>query len=144
MSNEAPVFHFPPDLFGALVDAIPLLTRSKKEVITFFQGCGVDRRVLTGIAAHFESNPKYSKYQATRDVLTHLNEVGDRGLGARRQVIQRVAEWEDFSACYPDNQLKAKGAVAAVAELVNQKDSFTRMNLLRRGGSSEASVGAPI
>jgi restriction endonuclease Mrr len=48
-------------------------------------------------------------------------------LAPRRQVLKRVSDFDSFSSCYPDNQLKAKGAVAAVAELINRKDSFTRL-----------------
>jgi hypothetical protein len=125
------VFHFPPDFLSAVVDAVPLLTRGRYDVITFFQGCGVSREFLKSVSAKIAADPKYSKYHATREILTHLNEIGDRGLAARRQVVQRVSQWEDFSTCYPDNQLKARGAVATVAQLVNQKDSFTRMNIER-------------
>lgn len=130
-STDDVVFHFPPDFLSAVVDAIPLLTRGRNEVVTFFQGCGVSREFLKGISARIAADPKYSKYHATREILTHLNEIGDQGLAARRQVIQRVSQWEDFSTCYPDNQMKARGAVATVAQLVNQKDSFTRMNIER-------------
>jgi hypothetical protein len=125
------VFHFPPDFLAAVVDAVPLLTRGRTEVVTFFQGCAVSQQFLKGVSTKIAADPKYSKYHATREILTHLNEIGDRGLAARRQVVQRVSQWEDFSTCYPDNQLKARGAVATVAQLVNQKDSFTRMNMER-------------
>jgi hypothetical protein len=125
------IFHFRPDFLSALVDAVPLLTRGRNEVVTFFQGCGVSRDFLKSISAKIVADPKYSKYHSTREILTHLNEIGDRGLAARRQVVQRVSQWEDFSTCYPDNQMKARGAVATVAQLVNQKDSFTRMNIER-------------
>jgi hypothetical protein len=63
----------------------------------------------------------------TREVLTFINELGDAGLAARRQVIKRVSEYDDFSSCYPDNQLKAQGAVRIVAQLVQRKDAFTRI-----------------
>lgn len=126
MPDDA-AFHFPPDVFNAVVDAVPLLTRSKRDVLLFFQGCGVDVRFLRSIEVRLASEPKLGKHQITKEVLTRLNSQGDAGLGARRQVIRRVSEYEEFSTCYPDNQLKAKGAVAAVAELVNKKDSFTRM-----------------
>ena len=46
MTNDAAAFHFPPDVFDALVDAVPLLVRSKSDVLTFFQGCGVNRDYL--------------------------------------------------------------------------------------------------
>jgi hypothetical protein len=42
-------------------------------------------------------------------------------------VIKRVTEFEDFSACWPEDMLKAQGLVGRVREVVNVKDSFTRM-----------------
>ena len=39
MSDEA--YHFPPDLLEQLVNTIPLLCRSKQNVLDFFRGCGV-------------------------------------------------------------------------------------------------------
>jgi restriction system protein len=48
-----------------------------------------------------------------RQVLSNLNEMGDNGLKLRREVLKRVAGFDSFSSCYPDNQLKAKGAVAS-------------------------------
>ena len=127
--TDDPAFHFPPDVFGALVDAIPLLTRSKKDVLTFFHGCGVKKQFLAQLATRVDADPAFSKYHIAREVLIQLNERGDAGLAARRQVIKRVSEFEEYSSCYPDNQLKAQGAVAAVRQLVNKKDSFTRMQL---------------
>ena len=35
---------------------------------------------------------------------------------------------QNFDTCWPDDQLKAKGLVASIREVVNQKDAFTRMN----------------
>ncbi len=124
---DDPAYHFPPDVFSAVVDAVPLLTRSKREVVLFFQGCGVDRKYLSVIQRRIDTDKGYSKYHTTRDVLTYVNEVGDARLGQRRQVMKRITEWDDFSSCYPDNQLKAQGAVALVRQLVNKKDSFTRI-----------------
>jgi restriction system protein len=122
-----PAFHFPPDVFSAIVDAVPLLTRGKKEVLTFFQGCGVAAPRLRALAVRIDAAPKLSKYEITRELLTELNAKGDAGLSARRQVIRRIAEFDDYASCYPDNQLKAQGAVARVRELVNKKDAFTRI-----------------
>lgn len=39
-------FHYPPDLFNLLVQTIPLLCRSKKDVLTFFIGAGVKYELL--------------------------------------------------------------------------------------------------
>ena len=127
MTTDDPAFHFPPDVFDAVVDAVPLLTRAKRDVVLFFRGCGVDRVFLTGIERRVAEEPTFSKYHATREILVYLNELGDKGLGARRQVLKRVSEFDDFSSCYPDNQMKARGAVATVAQLINKKDSFTRL-----------------
>ena len=120
-------FHYPPDVFVAVVDAVPLLTRGKHDVVMFFRGCGVDRAFLAGIDQRIDAEPKFSKYHITREILAYLNERGDPGLGPRREVLKRVSEFDDFSSCYPDNQMKARGAVATVAQLVNKKDSFTRI-----------------
>lgn len=119
--------HFHPDLFAALVEAVPVLNRTKADVVTFFRGCGVDAAVWSEIEEQFNLNPKFSKYHATRQVLGILNEGQDSTLGQRRQVIHRVTEWEDFSLCWPSDQLKAEGAVAKVRKMVDRKDSFTRM-----------------
>jgi restriction system protein len=68
-----------------------------------------------------------NKYAIARTVITRINEGGDGTLGARRQVVQRVTQFEDFSACWPDDQLKAKGLIAEIQKIVNIRDSFTRM-----------------
>ena len=77
-----------------------------------------------------------NKYEIVRTVLTRLNERGDGSLRERREVVKRVVEWEDFSTCYPENILKAKGLVADIRKIVNVKDSFTRMNLEREAAQS--------
>lgn len=120
-------FHYPPDVFDAVVDAVPLLTRGKHDVTLFFRGCGVDRAFLARIDKRIDEEPRFSKYHITREILAHVNELGDPGLGQRRQILKRVSEFDEFSSCYPDNQMKARGAVATVAQLVNKKDSFTRL-----------------
>ena len=42
----ADIFHFPPDLMNLLVDTIPRLNKSKKDLIAFFLNCGVEQRTL--------------------------------------------------------------------------------------------------
>lgn len=65
------------------------------------------------------------------EALRRLNEGGDGTLRQRRKVIKRVSEFEDFSSCYDNDRLQAQGLVAQVCQLVNVKDSFTRMNIER-------------
>lgn len=121
-------FHYPPEVFGLLVDAIPLLCRSKKEVVLFFQGAGVAQDDLAEVARAVRIDPgSVNKYDIARNVLTRVNARGDSGLRARREIIKRVVEFEEFSTCWPDDQLKAKGLVGDLRKIVNVKDSFTRM-----------------
>lgn len=125
MSDEA--FHYPPDVLDLLVDTVPLLVRGKRDVVLFFRACGVPRSLLADLETRVTNRDTISKYEIARTVLTRLNERGDSMLRQRREVIRRVVEFEDFSTCWPDDQLKAKGLVAEVSRIVGTKDAFTRM-----------------
>lgn len=121
-------FHYPPEIFALLADAIPLLCRSKQDVFLFFKGAGVPDAYTSGLLKEFQGDRNsVNKYQITRQVLTRINEGGDRDLAVRREVLKRVVEFEEFSACWPDDQHKAKGLVADIRKVQNVKDSFTRM-----------------
>jgi hypothetical protein len=121
-------YHYPPELLDLLIETIPLLCRSKVDVLTFFRGCGVPHAMTADLRARVEADRgSINKYQIARTVLQLLNEGGDGTLRYRREVIKRVTEVEDFSTCWPDDQLKVQGLVARVREVVNVKDSFTRM-----------------
>ncbi len=125
-------FHYPPELFNLLVDAVPLLNKTKKGLLLFFAGAGVADDILDDLRRRLRAEPKsISKFEITRTVLQRLNERGETTVRARRQVLRRVVEFTNYDACWPNDQLKAKGAVASVRDIVNQKDSFTRMNLER-------------
>lgn len=122
------VFHYPPELFQLLVDTIPLLSRSKKDVLLFFKGAGVSSKLTSDLWQQVEyDRENISKYEIARTVLTRLNEKGEATLRERREVLKRVVDFEDFSTCWPSDQLKAKGLVSEVRRVVNVKDSFTRM-----------------
>jgi hypothetical protein len=123
-----PIFHYPPELMNLLIDTIPLLCPSKKDVLLFFQGAGVGRALTGDLAGRVRTDPDtITKYEIARTVLTRLNEHGDRTLRERREILKRVTEFEDFSTCWPRDQLKAKGLVAEVRRVVDVKDSFSRM-----------------
>jgi hypothetical protein len=66
-----------------------------------------------------------------------LSEGHDGTLAQRREVLKRVVQFEDFTACWENERLKAEGLVARVRSLVNVKDSFTKMNLERERERSE-------
>jgi len=122
------VFHYPPDLFDLLVDTIPLLCKTKKGVLLFFQGAGVSSGLLDDLRQTVKQDKdSISKYEIVRTILTRLNEQGESTLRERREILKRVTEFENFSACWPNDQLKAKGLVAEIRRVMNVKDSFTRM-----------------
>ena len=139
----ADAYHYPPELLSLLVDTVPLLCRSKNDVIVFFRGAGAPENILKPLADQLRLNAKsVNKYQITRTVIEGLNARGDTTLAPRREVIKRVVEFEDFSSCWPEDQLKAKGAVSEVRRIVNVKDSFTRMKQERDAEKSEAQTAA--
>lgn len=120
--------HYPPELLSLLVDTIPLLFRSKKGVVTFFHGAGVPAPLLADVRAKVEAAPAtINKYEIVRQVLVRINDGGDATLRHRREVLKRVVEFEDFSTCWPDDQLKAKGLVSEIRRVIDVKDSFGRM-----------------
>jgi restriction system protein len=131
-------YHFPPELMDLLIDTIPLLCRSKLDVLTFFRGCGVPEHMTADLRARVDTNrASINKYEITRTTLTRINEGGDRTLASRREAIKRVTEFEDFSTCWPEDRLKAQGLVASVRSVVNVKDSFTRLRQERENERRE-------
>lgn len=121
-------YHFPADLLEQLIDTIPLLVRSKPAVFTFFRGAGVSPDLFADLQAELRENKEaLNKYLIARTILIRLNELGDATLAARREVIKRVVEFEDFSTCWDSDQQKARGQVASIRQTVNVHDSFTRM-----------------
>ncbi len=122
------IYHYPPELLNLLVDTIPLLCRSKRDVITFFKGSGIPSGVTNDLVAKVNRDKdSISKFEIARTVLIRLNERGEGSLRERREVLKRVIEFENFSSCWPTDQLKAKGLVTEIRGLVNVKDSFIRM-----------------
>ena len=125
-------FHYPPELFNLLVDTIPLLCRTKGGVLLFFRGAGVAYSYFSDLEARVTSDrTNISKYEIVQTILKRLNEKGEVTLRERREILKRVTEFESFSSCWPAEQLKARGLVAEICQVVNVKDSFTRMNLER-------------
>jgi hypothetical protein len=91
-------FHYPPDLINLLLEAIPILSKSKKTLILFFKGSGVPVDMLADIEEIEISNPdSIKKHEIVRIVLDRINEAGDRTLTTRREILKRVTEFEDFS-----------------------------------------------
>ncbi|MEH1803115.1 MAG: restriction endonuclease [Nostoc sp.] len=122
------IFHFSPDFLNLLVDTIPKLCKSKKDVLIFFSSAGVSKKTLEDVSEKVDKDTNsINKYEIARTILVRLNEAGDDVLRERREIVKRVAEFEDFSRCWPNDQIAAMGLVAKVREMINSKDSFTRM-----------------
>jgi len=121
-------YHYPPELLELLVETIPRLVRSKPAVVDVFRGAGVDESLLSDLAEQVRRDRNsISTFHIARTVLTRLNDRGDACIRERREVLRRVTEWEDFSTCWEKNRLEAEGYVVRVRDVVNVKDSFTRM-----------------
>jgi restriction system protein len=128
MTGHDDAYHWSPELMELLNETIPLLCRSKDAVLGFLRSAGTSETLLIKFRRQLaEDRQAVSKYKIVRSVLGQLNEQGDRGLAVRREVLRRVTEFEDFSTCWPDDQLKAKGLVAEIRKVVHVKDSFTRL-----------------
>lgn len=120
-------YHYPPEFMNLMVDCIPLLNRSKRDLISFFRGAGVDQFIVNDLNRMLESGD--NKYAMTRYVLTSLNEKsGNDALRQRREIVKRVVEFDSFEHCWPNDRLKARGLVAEIREVRGKKDAFTRMN----------------
>jgi hypothetical protein len=138
-------YHYPPDVFNLLVDTIPLLCKGKADVLLFLRGAGVPQEDLALMTETIRTDrSSVSKFAIVRDVLEKLNKRGDAGLGARREVIKRVVEFEEFSICWPADVYKAKTNVGDLARIVSVKDSFTRMNQQREAVQAEVSAKARV
>lgn len=125
-------FHYPPELLNLLIDTIPLLNKTKKDVFLFFQGAGVAEPLLKPTFQQWtRDKDSIHKFEIVRQVLTELNVKGESCLRERREVLKRVTEFETYSSCWPADQLKARGLVAEIQKVVNVKDSFTRMANVR-------------
>lgn len=124
---NADEYHFSPELLDLLTNAIWQLVRSKPKLLDFFHGSGVSAETLKPYRQQLElSKDSFKMPIVTRRVLEDINSDGDAQLGARRRIIQRVVEWEDYSTSWPEKRDAAELAVNRVRSLVNRSDSFTR------------------
>jgi len=122
------IYHYPPDLFDLVVQTIPLLNKSKKAVLTFFNGAGVEQSLYQDLTIKITNKPdQISKYEICRTILERINQQNDKYLRQRRELLKRITEFESFSTCWEQDQFKAKGLVAEIQKIVNVKDSFTKM-----------------
>ena len=95
----------------------------------FFRGAGVPADMTADMDQRIrEDRASINKYEIARTILTRMNEGGDALLFARRELLKRISDFEDFTRCYESEVMKAKELVGEVRRIVNVKDSFTRMS----------------
>ena len=77
-------FHYPPELLQLLIDTIPKLCKSKRDLLLFFQGAGVSQAMLQSFQQLLLTDKNsFSKYNVTRELLTKLNEKGESELAPK-------------------------------------------------------------
>jgi hypothetical protein len=104
----------------------------------FFSGAGVSEKFLSDLQDKVNKNrDSINKYEIARTILVQLNDVGDIALRERREILKRVVEFDDFSRCWPNDQIEAIGLVAKVRELVNKKDYFTTLQQIHQSTIEE-------
>ncbi len=78
-------YQYPPELFQLLVDTIPRLFRSKRDVLFFFRGAGVQSVMFSDLQSELNiDRESINKFDIARTVLSRLNEAGDGALRQRR------------------------------------------------------------
>lgn len=131
-------YHFPPEFLSLLVDTIPKLCKSKKDVIYFFAGAGVKNNVFQEMKDRVHRDRhSINKYEIARNILVELNELGDIALQERREIVKRVVEFDDFSRCWSNDQIEAEGLVAKVQKMVKHKDTLTKIQEHQREKEKE-------
>lgn len=126
------IYHYPPELNTLIIEVIPKLCRSKEDLLSFFRGSGVPSNFLVTYQNQLYLDRKgFNKYHVTRHIIEMLNKAGESCLRERREILKRITEFDDFSVCWESDQQAAYGLVARIRDLVNRKDSFTRINIER-------------
>lgn len=116
---------YPPELLHLLIDTIPLLCRSKKDIILFFNFAGIDKKYFADLEQKIEDDiEEISKYEIAGIILRRLNERGEVTLRERQEVLKKVTEFNAFSSCWPDDELKAKGLISEIQNLSDITDPF--------------------
>lgn len=80
-------YHYPPELFELLVEAIPRLFKGKQGVIDFLRGAGVSEITIRDLQLRVDyDRDNISKAEIVRTVLQRLNAKGELTLGERREI----------------------------------------------------------
>jgi len=124
------LYHYPPDVLNLLVDTIPRLNKSKRDVILFFKGAGVPDSIVQPLEVIIKHDKEsIGKYEMTRQVLEKLNDNREKYLGQRREILKRACQFDTFDVCFDNDRDRAKANVAELSKMVNMKDTLTRYEI---------------
>jgi hypothetical protein len=126
--------NYPHELIEALIETIPTLVKSKQALLSFFRTAGVNQVMLKPYEDLVSRDRDSIKmYDIARGILVELNDQGAKSFTIRTNILRAVVDFEDFdTCCYENRRNEARGLVWKVREIVNRKDSFTRMNIERK------------
>jgi restriction system protein len=132
MSGTISPYQWSPDLLEEVISTVPRLVKGKPALLSFFRGAAVPEQTIRPIETRYLADQNGTKKaEIARAVLTALNALGDGAdaLRARREVLKRITEYEDFSVCWPNDQREAELGVRRIRDLIGRKDSFTAMRM---------------
>jgi restriction system protein len=85
------IYHYPPELFRLLVETLPKLCKTKKDLLQFFRGADVDRTILSSHENLLATNKDtFNKYTVTGEIATRLNDLGERTPRECREILKRI------------------------------------------------------
>ncbi|MBE8968412.1 hypothetical protein IQ277_19955 [Nostocales cyanobacterium LEGE 12452] len=105
------IFHFSPDFLNLLVDTIPKLCKSKKDVLIFFESAGVSKKDLADVSEKVDKDTNsINKYEIARTVLVAIESDRYSTLPVSANQLLRVMELKQlakklgFSRIKPENK----------------------------------------
>lgn len=122
-------YHWPPELCKLVKDAVARLNRGKRDVLSFFAGCGVPDQYLQPWRKRLNADAsKVFKTAMAEDIVSRINEKPEANafIKMRREVIRRIVETKSFDQCWENDQAVARGLVASIRELVDERDFFAK------------------
>jgi hypothetical protein len=97
---EDAAYHFPPDVLSPLLEAIPLLCRSKLELV--YSSAAPACQTASSASRRPRCAPtgdSVRKREIVRDVIRRLTEADSR-ICERCEIARRVVEFDDLSTCW--------------------------------------------
>jgi len=121
--------HWPPELSKLVAQAVARLNKGKRNVLAFFAACSVPDEYLDPWRQRLNNDQtSVSKLGMAENIVMRINEKPEANqfIKVRREVIRRIVETNSYDQCWPDDQAVARGLVASIRELVEERDFFSK------------------